>query len=292
MIIGIISSLVLFKMIPFLENFFQNEGTNNALENIKQFISFASPVIVIVCAIAGAAGYFMLKRVAWFTLLGFVSGLTIFLFTLNATSQRLNFGIYWIIMGSFFGGFIGSGIEFGYILKRRIHRELLPLLFIAAFSFFVGGFFLAQSNVSSNVELVSFQQLAAGVDYTLYEPAYLPDKFNGVEPKIFLNTTGGVSAYYGNDQYPPPPVIDFLTGIELIQSKRVEEANDIFDLEPGTVSVDLGDSQGRFSERRGRATIEWDQDNTHLVLNIYSNIPSTEMFKIARTLQPVLEAQE
>ena len=291
MIITIVSALVLFMMIPVLENFIETESTASLFSTIKEFISFVAPILIIVSAVAGTAGYFRLFNVAWFMMIGHATGYVLFAATIHSTSQITNLGVYWIILLSFIGGFLGALIEFIRLIRKRVHLELLPLLFIGFFAFGAGGFVMLQFTVPKDVELLTYQQAARRVDYQLYEPAYLPVKFSNINPRMFLDHDQ-LSVYYGEDHYPPPPIIDFLSGIEIIQSKSLDEL-DTFDPEPGVVFVDISDGVvARFTERRGRASIEWDQSGTHILLNIYSNISSREMFRISRTLQPALTSKE
>jgi hypothetical protein len=220
-----------------------------------------------------------------------VAGYILFVATMNSSSQSMDLGVYWIILLSFSGGFLGALIEFILLIRKKVHRELLPLLFIAFFAFGAGGFVLLQFTVQDNVELLTYQQVAKRVDYQVFEPAYMPAKLENLDPRMFLED-GKLSVYYGEDHYPPPPIIDFLSGIEIIQSKSIDDS-DILDPEPGVVFVDIDeDTQARFTERRGRATIEWDEGSTHILMNIYSNISSREMFRIARTMQPALTTVE
>lgn len=291
MIIVIVSALVLFMMIPVLENFVETDSTASVFSTIKEFISFVAPVLIIVSALAGTAGYFRLFNVAWFLMIGHAAGYIFFAATVHSTSQLASLGVYWIILLSFIGGFFGALFEFIRLIKKRVHLELLPLLFIGFFAFGAGGFVMLQFTVQQNIELLTYQQVARRVDYQVYEPAYLPPKFANIEPRMFLDNDQ-LSVYYGEDHYPPPPIIDFLTGIEIIQSKSIDEF-DTLDPEPGVVFVDISDGVvARFTERRGRASIEWDQSGTHILMNIYSNISSREMFRIARTLQPALTSKE
>jgi|GEM_PF-2348962 len=287
MIITIVSALVLFMMIPVLENFVETDATAAMFVNIKEFISFVAPILIIVAAIAGTAGYFRLFSVAWALMVGHAAGYIFFVSTIHTSSQILNLGVYWIILLSFIGGFLGALFEFIHLARKKIHLEILPLLFIMFFAFGAGGFVMLQFTVKNNVELLSYAQADKQVDFQVYEPAYLPPKLAEIAPRMFLDG-GSLSVYYGEDHYPPPPIIDFLSGIEIIETKSLEEL-DTFDPEPGVVFADISDGvTARFTERRGRATIEWDQGGTHILMNIYSNISSREMFRIARTMQPAL----
>jgi len=291
MIISIVSALVLFMMITVVENFIETEANANLFANIKEFISFVAPILIIVSAIAGTAGYFRLSCVAWLLMIGHAAGFIFFFATMNTSSQSLDLGVYWIIFLSFAGGFLGALIEFIFLVRKKVHRELLPLLFIAFFAFGAGGFVLLQFTVQDTVELLTYQEVAKRVDYQVFEPAYMPTKLENLEPRMFLED-GKLSVYYGEDHYPPPPIIDFLSGIEIIQSESVDDSA-VLDPEPGVVFVDIDeDTRARFTERRGRATIEWDQDGTHILMNVYSNISSREMFRIVRTMQPALTTIE
>lgn len=290
MIVAIVTSLIMFMMISILENFYTAEGPNNPLESLKEFISFVAPIIIIIAAIAGTAGYFRLFYISGILLVGHVAGLAMFVLTLNTTDQSLNLGVYWIILLSFVGGTLGFLIQLFWIFLKKIHRELSPLMFIGFASFAVGAFVIFQFTAGQEVDLVTYIQASQRVEFQIYEPAYLPEKISAYGPKLFIDDNK-VSVYYGNDHYPPPPIIDFLSGIEFIQSAKVEDLN-VIDPEPGVVFVDIGEETARFTQRRGRATIEWNQGETHIVLNVYSNITAREMFKIARGLQPALTTKK
>lgn len=286
MIVAIVSALVMFMMIPVIDNFYQIEGPNNPLENLKEFISFVAPIIIVVSAIAGSLGYFRFFYAAWALVVGQIAGIVMFILTLDTSQQSLNLGVYWIILLSFAVGSFGFLAQFLCILKKKIHREISPLMFIGFAAFAAGAYIILQFTTGNQVDLVSYRQASSIVDFKVYEPAYLPDKMAETNPKLFVDKNS-VSVYYGEDHYPPPPIIDFLSGIEIVQSEKVIDLN-VADPEPGVVFIDIGDEVARYTQRRGRATIEWNQGDTHIILNIYSNIPVQEMFKIARAMQPAL----
>lgn len=286
MIVAIVLSLLFFMLIPILDNFFLKNTPNNALENIKQFISFTSPVVIIITALAGAAGYFLLKRVAWLSIAGLFLGIGLFAITIKSNIFNLNLGIYWILVGALFGGALGSLWEFIHVVRTRYHKELLTLFAIGVIAPTLGLYFLIQENLPKTTSNYSYQGAADQVSFTLFQPTYLPEKLTNLEPKVYV-TNDQVNIYYGNDHYPPPPIIDFLTGIEFTESESITGVTLPLDPEPGSVYVDIGTMKGKYSERTGRSTIEWDQENTHIVMNVFSNIPAREVFKIARTVAEV-----
>lgn len=286
MIIAIVLSLLFFMMIPVLDNFFLKNSTNNAIENIKQFISFTSPVVIIITALAGTAGYFLLKRVAWLTIVGLFLGLVMFSLSIKTSFGSLNLGIYWILVGSFLGGGLGSLWEFIYIFRSHQHRELLTLFGIGTLAPAIGLFFLIQANIPQSARTQTYVSAATQVNFTIFQPTYLPEKLQELDPKVFVSDNQ-LSVYYGNDQYPPPPIIDFLTGIEFTESQSIAGLDATQEPDPGSVYVDIGSMKGKYSERIGRSTLEWDQNFTHIVMNVFSNIPAREVFKIARTMVAV-----
>ena len=284
MVATIICALFLFMGNSLVDTLF-GSSSSNLSQSIQSFISFSAPILVIIAAHAGTAGYFRFERVAWFIIGGFIFGTVAFFISTAFNSGRFNFGIYWIIIGCFCGGLAASITEFVFLRKYKIHKELQPLFIIGMVVFFIGGIFLVRATVSKTVELLSYQQVGKKVDFQLYEPVYLPDKYSGYDPKIIYDN-GQVNIYYGQDNYPPPPVIDFLTGIEFIETKKVDSSYQTSDTSStDVIFVDIDNAIARYTERRGRATLEWDENQTHIVLNVYSSITARDIFKIARELE-------
>ncbi len=280
-IYGLIAVLA-FMLVPVVTLTF-GDTTTNFIENVKDLVNFGAPTLLLVAVLAGATGYYGYSRIAWWLSFGFWVSIVVLVINIFTGVNWLNFGIFWIIIGTLAGLFIGSAFELVSVLRHHRERFLIPLLSIGMLATVAALVVAVQNGTKPPVTIVSFTQAQSQLPFKLFEPKKIPSRYAYFTPKYFvLNSEFHI--YYGEDNYPPPPVIDFLRGLEIIQSSSlgVTLADEI---QP-YANVMINGAKAQYRELRGRSVLEWTQDQTSIIVISHSPINGKEFLELARSFVP------
>lgn len=280
-IYGLIAVMA-FMLVPVVTLTF-GDTTTNFIENVKDLVNFGAPTLLLVAILVGATGYYGYARIAWWLSFGFWTSIVVLIINIITGVNWLNFGIFWIIIGTLAGLFIGSAFEFVSVLRHHRERFLLVLLGIGMLATAAALVVAIQNGTRPPATIVSFTQAQAQLPFRLYEPKKVPVRYAFFEPKYFvLNSEFHI--YYGDDNYPPPPVIDFLRGLEIIQTANpgVLPSDEI----QTYANVMINGIQAQYRELRGRSVLEWAQDQTSIIIISHSPINGKEFLELARSFVP------
>ena len=280
-IYGLIAVLA-FMLVPVVTLTF-GDTTTNFIENVKDLVNFGAPTLLLVAILAGATGYYGYARIAWWLSFGFWVSIVVLVINIMTGVNWLNFGIFWIIIGTLAGLFIGSAFEFINVLRHHRERFLLLLLGIGMLATAAALVVAIQNGTRPPATIVSFSQAQSQLTFKLFEPKTIPSRYAYFEPKYFvLNSEFHI--YYGDDNYPPPPVIDFLSGLEVIQAQSLglSQNGDL----GSYANVMINGVQAQYRELRGRSVLEWVQDQTTIIIISHSPINSKDFLDLARSFVP------
>lgn len=275
-------ALMSFMLVPVVTLTF-GDTTTNFIENVKDLVNFGAPTLLLVAILAGATGYYGYSRIAWWLSFGFWTSIGVLIINIVTGVNWLNFGIFWIIIGTLAGLFIGSAFEFVNVIRHHRERFLLLLLSVGMVATAAALVVAIQNGTRPPATIVSFAQAQAQLPFRLYEPKKIPSRYSYFDPKYFI-LNNEFHIYYGDDNYPPPPVIDFLRGLEVIQTS--DHGLAVTD-EIGTyASVVINGAQAQYREFRGRSVLEWEQDGTSIIVISHSSINGKEFLDLARSFIP------
>ncbi len=280
-VFGLLAVLT-FMLVPVLTITF-GETTSSFLENVKDLANFGSPTLLIVALLAGATGYYGYGRIAWWLSFGFWLSIAVLIVNIATGVNWFNFGIFWIIIGTLSGLFIGCAFELVGALRRHRERYLIALLIIGMLSTAAATFVAVQNSVKERTAVVTLVQAQQALSFPLFEPTNLPSRYSFYEPKFFV-INGEFHVYYGDENYPPPPVIDFLKGLEVIESPGI--AGEVFDELTTYARLVINGYDARYRESRGRSIMEWQQGETYITVISHSPINSREFIDFARSFVP------
>lgn len=278
---GLIAVLA-FMLVPVLSITYASV-TSNFLENIKDLVNFGAPTLLIVAVLVGATGYYGYTKVAWWLSFGFWTSIAVLIINIATKVNWLNFGIFWIIIGTLVGIFFGCAFELLAVIRHHRERFLIALLSIGMVATAAAAFVAIQNGAKEQTAFVSLEEAQGKLSFVLYRPTKLPDRYAFYDPKIFV-LNGEFHMYYGDDGYPPPPVIDFLKGLEIIEAPGASLP--LLDTVDTYAHVKIHGSDGRYREERGRTTLEWQQDNTYIIAASHSPIDGKELLEFARSFVP------
>lgn len=275
-------ALMAFMLVPVVTLTF-GDTTTNFIENVKDLVNFGAPTLLLVAILVGATGYYGYARIAWWLSFGFWTSIAVLIINIITGVNWLNFGIFWIIIGTLVGLFVGSAFEFVSVLRHHRERFLLPLLGIGMLATAAALVVAIQNGTRPPAKIVSFTQAQALLPFPLFEPKKVPSRYAYFEPKYFV-LNGEFHIYYGDDNYPPPPVIDFLRGLEIIQATGLEvlPSEEI----QASANVMINGVQAHYRELRGRSVLEWLQDKTSITVISHSPINGKEFLDFARSFVP------
>lgn len=280
-IYGLIA-LIAFMLVPVV-TLTLGDTTTNYIENIKDLVNFGAPTLLLVAVLVGTTGYYGYTRIAWWLSFGFWTSIVVLIINISTGVNWLNFGIFWIIIGTLSGLFIGSTFEFISVLRHHRERFMLPLLGIGMLATVIALVVAMQNGTKPPAEIISLTQAQAQLPFRIFEPKKIPSRYAYFNPKFFV-LNGEFHIYFGDDNYPPPPVIDFLRGLEIIQSSslNVAPSDDI----QTYASVMINGVQAQYREFRGRSLLEWTQDQTSIIVISHSPINGKEFLELARSFVP------
>jgi hypothetical protein len=279
---GLIAILA-FMLVPVVTLTF-GDFTTNFIENLKDLVNFGAPTLLLVAILVGVTGYYGYARIAWWLSFGFWVSIIVLIINISTGVNWLNFGIFWIIIGTLVGLFIGSAFELVNVFRHRRERFLILLLCVGMLATLAALVIAIQNGTKPPATIVSLPQAQTQLSFRLFEPKKIPSRYVYYEPKYFV-LNGEFHIYYGDDNYPPPPVIDFLRGLEVIQSSNVGllPSDDL----QTAVSVMIDGAKAQYHEMRGRSILEWSQDQTNIIVISHSPMNGKEFLEFARSFVPV-----
>ncbi|MEK7632112.1 MAG: hypothetical protein AAB445_04625 [Patescibacteria group bacterium] len=280
-VFGLIAILS-FMLVPVLSLTYSGE-MNNFLENMKDLVNFGAPTLLIVAVLVGATGYFGYTKIAWWLSFGFWTSIAVLIINIITKVNWLNFGIFWIIIGTLVGLFFGCVFELISVLRHHREHFLVALLIIGMIATAAATVVAAQNGTKVQEAFVSLEEAQHQLSFVLYRPTALPARYVYFEPKIFV-LNGEFHMYYGDDGYPPPPIIDFLKGLEIIEAPGATVP--VLDSVDTYAHVKINGADGRYREERGRTILEWQQDSTYIIAASHSAINGTELVEFARSFVP------
>ncbi len=280
-VFGLIAVLA-FMLVPVLTITF-GETTSSFLENVKDLVNFGAPTLLIVALLAGATGYYGYSRIAWWLSFGFWLSIVVLVVNIATSVNWFNFGIFWIIIGTLSGLFIGSTFELVTALRQHRERYLVALLVIGMLSTAAATFVSIQNSTKQRSAIVTLAQAQSALHFPLFEPQKVPLRYSFYTPNFFV-INDEFHVYYGDENYPPPPVIDFLKGLEVIESPAI--GTTVFDELTTYAKVSINGYEARYRESRGRSILEWQQDQTYITVISHSPINSREFIDFARSFIP------
>jgi hypothetical protein len=278
---GLIAVLA-FMLVPVITLTF-GDTTTNFIENMKDLVNFGAPTLLLVAILAGVTGYYGYARIAWWLSFGFWVSIIVLIINIITGVDWLNFGIFWIIIGTLSGLFIGSAFELVSVLRH--HREHFLILLLSVGMIATAGALIVsiQNGTKVPATIVSFRQAQEQLPFKLFEPMKIPPRYEIFEPKYFI-LNGEFHIYYGDDNYPPPPIIDFLRGLEVIQTTSYGALPSEGLQTAGTVMIN--GAKATYRELRGRSVLEWTQDQTSIIVISHSPINGKEFLELARSFVP------
>jgi len=275
-------ALLAFMLVPVVTLTF-GDTTTNFIENVKDLVNFGAPTLLLVAVLVGATGYYGYSRIAWWLSFGFWISIAVLIINIVTGINWLNFGIFWIIIGTLTGLFIGSAFELANVFRHHRERFLVPILIIGMLATAAALVVAIQNGTRPPATIVSFSQAQVLLPFKLMEPKKIPPRYAFFEPKYFV-LSGEFHIYYGDDNYPPPPIIDFLRGLEVIQSSSTGLAP-MDDLQT-SANVKINGVTAKYRELRGRSVLEWVQDQTSIIIISHSPINGKEFLEFARSFVP------
>jgi hypothetical protein len=276
-------SVLAFMLVPVI-TLTTGESTTNFLENVKDLVNFGAPTLLIVAILVGTTGYFGYSKIAWWLSFGFWVSIAVLIINITTGVNWLNFGIFWIIIGTLVGVLLGSIFEL--ITAFRHHREtfIKVLLFIGILATAAASFVSIQNGSKKSVLAITLEEAQNRLDYAIFKPTDIPDRFSIYQPFVYVSRDK-LHMYFGDDPYPPPPVIEFLKGLEVVETKGVGQLPEEYISDYSKVMIN--GSEGRYREDRGRTIVEWQQDNTYIIVASYSPINGKELLDFARSFVPL-----
>ena len=275
-------ALLAFMLVPVLSLTY-GQTTSNFLENIKDLVNFGAPTLLIVSVLVGATGYYGYTKISWWLSFGFWTSIAVLIINIITNLNWLNFGIFWIIIGTLFGLFFGCAFELISVMRHHREKFLVALLSIGMVATAAATFVAIQNGSKEQTSFVTLEEAQSQLPFILYRPTTLPARFAFYEPKIFV-LKGEFHLYYGDDGYPPPPVIDFLKGLEIIEAPGATLP--LLDSVDSYAHVKINGAEGRYREERGRIILEWQQDNTYIIAASHSQVGGKEFLEFARSFVP------
>ncbi|MEK7569905.1 MAG: hypothetical protein AAB515_00460 [Patescibacteria group bacterium] len=275
-------ALLAFMLVPVISLTFGTE-TTSYLENLKDLVNFGAPTLLIVAVLVGATGYYGYTKIAWWLSFGFWISIAVLIINVLTKVNWLNFGIFWIIIGTLVGLFFGCAFELVSVIRRHREHFLIALLSIGMVATAAATFVSIQNGSKEQTSFVTIEQAQQALPFVLYRPALVPARYAFYEPKIFV-LNSEFHMYYGDDGYPPPPVIDFLKGLEIIEAPGA--ISPLIDSLDTYARVKINGVDGRYREERGRTILEWQQGGTYIVAISHSAINGKDLLEFARSFTP------
>ncbi len=278
---GLIAILA-FMLVPVITLTF-GDVTTNYIENIKNVVNFGAPTLLLVAVLVGVTGYFGYTRIAWWMSFGFWVSVVVLVINIATRINWLNLGIFWIIIGTLVGLFLGCAFELVVTLHWHREKYLVVLLIIGMLASGIASVVAFQNSYAKGSSSVSIMEAQHELAYALYQPKVLPTEYAVYTPKVFVMNRE-FHMYYGDDNYPPPPVLDFLKGLEIIESAA--PATPPIDLLGSAVQVEVSGTHAQYRESHGRSILQWTQGQTAILVISYSPVNGKELIDFARSFTP------
>ncbi|MFA6587877.1 MAG: hypothetical protein WCT08_02285 [Patescibacteria group bacterium] len=277
-------AVLAFMLVPVITLTF-GESTTNFLENVKDLVNFGAPTLLIVAILVGITGYYGYTKIAWWLSFGFWISIMVLIINITTAVNWLNFGIFWIIIGTLVGLLIGSVFELICACHRHRENFIKFLLIIGIIATAIASYVSIQNSANRRVKAITLEQAQGELDFILYKPDKIPERFTIYQSFVYVSKDK-FYMYLGDDPYPPPPVIEFLKGLEVVETKGIGQLPEEYVSNYSKVMIN--GAEGRYREDRGRTIVEWQQDNTYIILASYSPINGKELIDFARSFVPLV----
>lgn len=277
-------AILAFMLVPVISLAF-GEMTTNFLENVKDLVNFGAPTLLTVAILVGTTGYYGFTKIAWWLSFGFWISIVVLIINITTSVNWLNFGIFWIIIGTLGGLFFGSLFELITAFRHHQQKFIIVLLFIGLLATAGASFVAIQNSGKQKVSAITIQEAQGEIDFILYTPKKVPERFSYYQPFVYVSRDK-FHMYFGDDPYPPPPVIEFLKGLEVVETKGAGQLPEEYVSNYSKVMIN--GTEGRYREDRGRTIVEWQQDNTYIIVASYSPINGKELLDFARSFTPLV----
>jgi hypothetical protein len=284
MVVYLLIAVPAFILVPVIAYNFGDASTA-FIENLNKMVVYGSPTLLVVAVLVGITGYYGYGRFAWWLSFGFWISIGVLLLNIGTRVSWLNFGIFWIIIGTLGGMFLGCAFEFLHEIHSR--DKFLKGLLIVGMAISIGaGIIAIKNSVKTTSPIRTITDAQRMVSFSILVPSIIPPQYSGYTPKIAV-VDQQFLMYYGDDPYPPPPVIDFLSGLEIIETKGA----DVINTETGSnvVTVQVNDNEAHYREDRGRSVIEWEQEGTYIIMTSHSTINGKQLVDAARSFSGYVE---
>jgi hypothetical protein len=284
MVVYLLIAVPAFILVPVIAYNFGDASTA-FIENLNKLVVFGSPTLLVVAVLVGITGYYGFGRFAWWLSFGFWLSIGVLLLNIGTRVSWLNFGIFWIIIGTLGGLFLGCVFELIHEIHSR-DKFLIGILMVGIVFSVGAGVIAIRNSIKAESPIKTIIDAQRILPFTVLVPSKIPSQFNGFTPKIAV-VDQRFLMYYGDDPYPPPPVIDFLSGLEIIETKGANLPN----VETGSniITVQVNGSEARFREDRGRSVIEWEQQGTYIIMTSHSPINGKQLVDAARSFAGYVE---
>lgn len=284
MVVYLLIAVPAFILVPVIAYNFGDASTA-FIENLNKLVVYGSPTLLVVAVLVGITGYYGFGRFAWWLSFGFWLSIGVLLLNIGTKVDWLNFGIFWIIIGTLGGMFLGCAFELIHEIHSR-DKFLIGILIVGMVFSLGAGLIAIRNSVIKVSPVKTISEAQQNVSFSILVPSLIPPQYSGFTPKIAV-VDQRFLMYYGDDSYPPPPVVDFLSGLEIIETKGANLPN----TETGSnvITVQVNGSEARFREDRGRSVIEWQQEGTYIIMTSHSPINGKQLVDAARSFAGYIE---
>ncbi len=282
MVVYLLIAVPAFLLVPLISYNF-GDASSNLVDNLNKLVVFGSPTLLVVAVLVGITGYYGYGRFSWWLSFGFWVSIIVLLLNIGTRISWLNFGIFWIIIGTLGGMFLGCGFELLTAIRRSTEKLIIWVLVIGmVFSAAAGGF-AVRNGTRPEKPVSTLARAKEMLPFTIFTPTLIPNQYQAYTPVIAVSGNR-LLMYYGDDPYPPPPVIDFLEGLEIIQTKGIDEPVDT-----SGVRIQVNGENAYYHEDSGRSVIEWQQGDTYIIMTSHSPINGKDLVDAARSFTPYVE---
>jgi len=284
MVVYLLIAVPAFILVPVIAYNFGDASTA-FIENLNKLVVYGSPTLLVVAVLVGITGYYGFGRFAWWLSFGFWVSIFVLLLNIGTRVSWLNYGIFWIIIGTLGGMFFGCVFE----LLHEIHSHdkfLIGILIVGMVISAGAGVIAIRNSVVKESPVKTISEAQRILPFAIFVPSIIPPQYSGFTPKIAV-VDQRFLMYYGDDPYPPPPVVDFLSGLEIIETKGVNLPS----AEAGSniITVQVNGNEAHFRDDRGRSVIEWQQEGTYIIMTSHSPINGKQLVDAARSFTGYVE---